>query len=212
MECRFQLNIISTLLILFLIFVLFVVGNASDYPAVPTGHPRVFITPEDIPVLQIKKNDPEFQQLWIEILTKSNSHFLSAALVYLVNEDSTKGLWAVSQALTAVQNKPGTSDAINKSSNIMNRAVCVYDWCYDLLSAEQKNSFITEFERLAATEAPGYPADYDPYSVIVGHIAESNVQLSQLLAGCAIYDENQMMWNAAIALHWDKFIPARNDL
>jgi heparin/heparan-sulfate lyase len=195
-----------------MIFISFVRGIALDYPTVPVHHPRVFITPEDIQLLQIKKNDPEFQQLWNQILTLSNSHFLSAALVYLVNEDTTKGLWAVNQALTAIQNKPGTSDAINKSSNIMNRAVCVYDWCYNLLSAEQKDSFIAEFERLADTEAPGYPADYNPYSVIVGHIAESNVQLSQLLAGCAIYDEKQTMWDAAIALHWDKFIPARNDL
>lgn len=57
----------------------------------------------------------------------------------------------------------------------MNRATCVYDWCYDLMSTAQRNSFIAEFERLADTEAPGYPADYDPNSVIVGHIAESNV-------------------------------------
>jgi len=212
MRFHFPLNRIITSFTLFMIFILTIPGIASDYPAVPAGHPRVFITPEDIPVLQIKKNDPEFQNLWNEIVTLSKSHFLSAALVYLVNGDNTKGLWAVSQALTAVQNKPGTSDAINKSSNIMNRAVCVYDWCYNLLSAEQKISFITEFERLAATEAPGYPADYDPYSVIVGHIAESNVQLSQLLAGCAIFDENQTMWEAALALHWDKFIPARNKL
>jgi len=183
---------------------------ASDYPAVSTQHPRVFITPSDISDLQSKKDDPEFQSLWNEIVNLSNSHFLSAALVYLVDGNTTKGTWAVSKALAAVQNKPSASDAINKSSNIMNRAVCVYDWCYDLLSETQKNSFIMEFERLANTEAPGYPADYNPYSIIVGHIAESNVQLSQLIAGCAIYDESQTMWDAAIALHWDKFIPARN--
>jgi len=123
-----------------MIFILTIPGIASDYPAVPAGHPRVFITPEDIPVLQIKKNDPEFQKLWNEIVILSNSHFLSAALVYLVNGDNTKGLWAVSQALTAVQNKPGTSDAINKSSNIMNRAVCVYDWCYNLFNLRKPPS------------------------------------------------------------------------
>ena len=118
-----MLNKILTPIPLLIIFFLYVPGITSDYPKVPEGHPRVFITAADIPILQIKKNDPEFQQLWNQILTLSNSHFLSAALIYLVNADSTKGLWAVNQALTAVQNKPGTSDAINKSSNIMNRAV-----------------------------------------------------------------------------------------
>ncbi len=185
---------------------------AGDYPIVPAVHPRVFITPIDIAVLQNKKDDPEFQDLWNDIEYLSKSHFLSAALIYLIEADIIKGRWAVENALTALKNKPSESVAINKSSNIMNRAACVYDWCYALLTTDEKSMFITEFERLAATEAPGYPADYSPYSVIVGHIAESNLQLSQLIAGCAIYDESQVMWDAALKLNWDKFIPARNKL
>jgi len=185
---------------------------AQDEPEIPDVHPRLFITPDDILSLQNKITDVEFQGLWGQITGLSNSHFLSAALLYLLTADTTKGEWAVDNALSALINKPSESDAINKSSNIMNRAACVYDWCYDLLDESQKESFVTEFIRLAGTEAPGYPADYSPYSVIVGHIAESNVQLSQLLAGCAIFDEDPTMWNAAFALHWDKFIPARNQL
>jgi heparin/heparan-sulfate lyase len=185
---------------------------AQTYPAVPDTHPRVFITPAEIPLLQSKKTEPEFQELWGRIVTLSNEHFLSAALVFMVKNEKKKGNWAVSQALIALQNKRSESVAINKSSNIMNRAACVYDWCYDLLDSETKNDFIAEFIRLANTEHPYYPANYNPYSVIVGHIAESNVQVSQLIAGCAIYGESPTMWNAVIALHWDKFIPARNEL
>ncbi len=203
---------LSIIIILFILLFSPIKTTATDYPTVPAGHPRVFINSSDVTLLRSKKADAEFINIWNEIVSLSNSHFLSAALIYLVDGNLEKGNWAVSRALTALQNKPGTSDAINKSSNIMNRAACVYDWCYDLLSTTQKNNFIAEFERLAKTEAPGYPADYNPYSVIVGHIAESNVQLSQLITGCAIYDENQTMWDAVIALHWDKFIPARNNL
>ncbi|UCH09122.1 MAG: hypothetical protein JSU61_07705, partial [Fidelibacterota bacterium] len=107
----------------------------------------------------MKKTVPEFQSIWDRIVTLSNTHFLSAALVYLVNDDTTKGLQAVSQALTALQDKPSESTAINKSSNIMNRAACVYDWCYDLMDNTTKNAYITEFIRLANTEHPYYPAD-----------------------------------------------------
>jgi hypothetical protein len=78
---------------------------AQTYPAVPDTHPRVFITPAEIPLLQSKKTEPEFQELWGRIVTLSNEHFLSAALVFLVNNDTTKGNWAVSQALIALQNK-----------------------------------------------------------------------------------------------------------
>jgi heparin/heparan-sulfate lyase len=203
---------ISYIIILIILAFYLLNVTATDYPIVPAGHPRLFITPSDISILQTKKDDPGFRKIWNDIVSLADSHFLSAALIYLVNSDVEKGNWAVNQALTALQNKPGTDDAISKSSNIMNRAACVYDWCYDLLSTTQKNNFISEFERLANTNVPYYPADYHPYSVFVGDIAEGIVQLSQLIAGCAIYDENQTMWNAAVALHWDKFIPARNNL
>jgi hypothetical protein len=91
----------------------------------------------------------------------------------------------------------------------MHWGACVYDWCYPLLDASERQAFITEFERIAALDAPGYPADPEA-SAVVGHVTEGWLLSDQLPAGVAIYDESPTMYDAAAALFIDRFVEVRD--
>jgi heparin/heparan-sulfate lyase len=85
----------------------------------------------------------------------------------------------------------------------------VYDWCYDLLTEDEKQEFIRQFERIAASHGPGYPASPESHAV-VGHTTEGWLLTAQLPAGVAIYDESRKMYDAAAKLFFEKFIEVRN--
>ena len=174
-------------------------------PGVPPGHPRVYLRSADVNDIRAKILLLEFQSDWNTIKSNANSEAVSAALVYLVEGDTTKGRWAIGQAMTAIQ---ACTDGRTFDS-AMHWAACVYDWCYDLLTPSEKAGFVTEFQRVANLNAPYYPAQLTA-NPVVGHTAEGWLLTGQLPAGIAIYDENGVMYDAAAQLFFQKYISPRN--
>ena len=125
--------------------------------SVPAGHPRVYVTSRDLPALREKLTLPEFRADWEEIKAAQgdarHGYFFSA-FVYLATGDKAAGRRAVEGGLSAIS---ASTDARTYGMPFHLTGI-VYDWCYDLLTAEEKQRFIAEFERIAKSHPPGVPA------------------------------------------------------
>jgi len=176
---------------------------AAQNPPVPQGHPRVYVQASDLPTIQAKLQDSAFADAWQDVQDSDDP--LARAFVYLVTGDTTAGQNAVTNGLSALQS---CNDA-RVFDQAMHWGACVYDWCYDLLSSNQRQAFIAEFERIAGLHAPGFPADPDG-AAVVGHGTEGWLLTAQLPAGVAIYDEAPTMYDAAATLFMTRFVEVRD--
>ena len=84
----------------------------------------------------------------------------------------------------------------------------VYDWCYPLLTPEQKQAFIQELVRLAKTQECGYPPTRQ--GSVTGHSSEAMIMRDILSAGIAIYDEFPEMYNLSAGRFFRELLPVRN--
>ncbi len=186
-----------------------VLRQQLETPKVPPGHPRVYVRPDDLPKIRQKIASDEFKAAWETVkrgAEASGSYgILCNAFVYLVTEDKAVGRRAIELALAII--KKSTDARVFRAP--MHQCACVYDWCYDLLTEDEKRAFIREFERIAASHGPGYPAQLST-GAIVGHSTEGWLLTDQLPAGAAIYDESRKMYDAAAELFFKKFVEVRN--
>ncbi len=175
---------------------------------VPPRHPRVYLQADDLPALRQKIAMDEFKPAYAEVKAAIADRRIGpfcAAFVYLIEGDKAVGRRAVEEGLVAMRaSNDGRTPAMP-----MHWCACVYDWCYDLLSDQEKQQFITEFKRISASHEPFYPAKLDSHA-IVGHGTEGWLLTGQLPLGVAIYDEDKSMYDAAAALFFKEFVPARN--
>jgi len=176
---------------------------SPDIPEVPAVHPRVYVRPADIPAIRAKLEMPEFKKDWAAV--RRDRRPLSKAFIYLMTGNQKVGRMAIESGLSTLKR---CTDA-RTPDNAMHWGACVYDWCYPLLSTGQKREFIREFQRIAASHSPGYPANPDGHAV-VGHGTEAWLLTDQLPAGLAIYDESEEMFEAASRLFFSKFVEVRN--
>jgi heparin/heparan-sulfate lyase len=184
-------------------------GQDVNIPTVPPGHPRVYVRPDDLPKIREKVASEEFEDAWERVkrgAEGSDSYaILCSAFVYLATEDRAVGRRAIEMALPVLKK----SDDARVFRAPMHQCACVYDWCYGLLTDDEKQQFIREFERIAASHSPGYPAE-PRGGAVVGHSTEGWLLTDQLPAGLAIYDESRKMYDAAARVFFGKFVEVRD--
>jgi hypothetical protein len=181
-----------------------------EIPPVPSGHPRVYVRPSDLPSIREKLENPEFSKAWN--LIKDSDYILCRAFVYMVTGDAKAGRKAIEGWLDDFDEHQDNPDSAGRVFfNLIHTGACIYDWCYDLLNEEEKADFVKRLEKLASSHGPGYPANPDGHA-IVGHDTEGWLLTGQLPAGVAIYDETNTMYDAAATLFFRKFVPVRNFL
>lgn len=186
--------------------------NSGDIriPPLPKGHPRVYVRPEDLTLIRRKIEMPEFSRAWESV--RRSSHSLCLAFLHLVTGDERAGREAIERWFKSLEGDWDNPDRLGRVFlNYMHVGACIYDWCYDLLTDEEKGRFIRAFERIAASHSPGYPARANSPAV-VGHVTEGWLLTGQLPAGVAIYDESKTMYEAAARLFFERFVPVRNFL
>jgi heparin/heparan-sulfate lyase len=193
------ISLLSVGLIVLLLLYFYVLRASSS----SLEHPYIYVSSEDLPLIRKKIAQEPFKSSWEQI--SQDTGILSLAFTYLINRNTEEGHLAIQKSLAQLR---ATSD-IRPFYNAMMIGACVYDWCYPLLSQEQKNSFVHEFTRIASLHAPGYPASRKASS-IVGHNSEGWLLTGQLPAGLAIYQEAPLMYDSALRLFMEKFVPARN--
>lgn len=186
--------------------------EAAHGPPVPKDHPRVYITAKDLPELRERIKRSPYKEIWEDVRRDRDS--VSRALAYLLEGDQKAGRQAIDDVLQELYRRDAFEEARSFGSGY-HKAAAVYDWCYPLLTAEEKQRFIHQFITLPNKENKhgniyiGYPARMTSNSA-TGHQSEGYLLTTQLPAGLAIYDENKTLYDAAAKLFFERFVPARN--
>ena len=154
------------------------------------------------------------------IEAKALAYVLGETVYYSVHEDNrettpeTAGALAVQYLLQYLNTCDLTkiSSASNRTrpaAQIMLITAEVYDWCYPLLTTEQKNTIINLVEtKLANKTEMGWPPINQ--GAVVGHGAESQLLQGMLAFAIATYDERPDIWRAVGGRFYQEFVPVRN--
>ncbi|CAG7632791.1 Heparin and heparin-sulfate lyase [Paenibacillus solanacearum] len=191
----------------------------------PPEHPRLFLRQTHLPELRAKRTRPEVKQAWERLeaysrygIEEANAEHCpgdvyvieACALLYLLNDDREAGLKAKAMALSSVTKdfNPNYQDISREIGRLMLAGAIVYDWCYELVTDEERAFFIRHFKRLAGLLECGYPPVKE--GAFVGHSCEWMIQRDMLGTGIAIYDEDPEMYDLAAGRFFDQMVPARN--
>ena len=182
-------------------------------PAVPQGHPRVYVRPNDVEAIRAKIELPEFQKTWKAVSTSDEP--TCAAMTYMVTGDRAKGRFAIEKGLeelstyTKLWNGKTVKDG-RPFYNRMHKAAMVYDWCYDLLTKEEKNTYVREFITFTKEDHNrGYPPSVKYANMIVGHSCEGWIMTNIIPSGLAIHDEFPEMFEIGCRIFLENFVPVR---
>jgi hypothetical protein len=215
------LSILIALLFILKMFILpaiNIVNNKKVYPH--TQHPRLFVNKTEIKNIKDRINNTENGLVWQKLMEtlkedlpnqsidKKNEIIKANALNYLLYKNKSSGLKAIKSFenmdvdIKTLKQKISDSYTLsNTAGEIMVASSIVYDWCYDLLNADDKNHFIQNLKLLSSyLEIGGY---------LVGHGSGNSLMLYKLAAGIAVYDEDPEIFNSASDQIMNDIIPAR---
>lgn len=209
--------------------------DGVDVPLPPLEHPRLFVRSWEIPALKEKMAHAEGKKI-LRKLTKAavprtpeeearekdrgfryyakmrgvTSQVQLQALEYLVNGDRAQAREAITSMLDTLRKTDfGTKNDLSRASGTMLMlGGMVYDWCYDMMSGQERQEYIKEFVRIAGTMECGYPPKRT--EPIAGHSSEWMILRDMLSCGIAIYDEYPDMYNHVIKMIFEDYIPVRN--
>jgi hypothetical protein len=109
--------------------------------------------------------------------------------------------------LAAVQFAPGYNHP-NEKGEIILASAMVYDWCFNLMSVQQRAYVVTRFTQLAATMEIGFPPSRQ--GPVVGHGSDNQLLRDQLSAAIAFYDEAPLVYNIVAGRFFADYIAPRN--
>ncbi|RKN78983.1 heparin/heparin-sulfate lyase HepB [Paenibacillus ginsengarvi] len=199
------------------------------YPKPPVEplkeHPRLLLRSGDLPALREKRSKPEMKAIWqrleffgrtepdeIGSFDKPDAAYAmeAAALLYVLDGDRDAGIRARAIALRCIRKafNPNYQDISRSIGRLMLAAAVVYDWCYKLLSDEDRQFMLGHFRRLAGLLECGYPPTKE--GAIVGHTSEWMLMRDLIGTGIAIYDEDPEMYDVAAGRFYAEMVPARN--
>ena len=187
-------------------------AGGVSIPAPPAEHPRLYLRARDLPDLE--RRTKVMGALWQELndLGKKNPQIgLEVdALRYLLTRDADLGKRTAAGAVTLLERAafdPKAQDVTRPIGRMMVTGAVVYDWCYPVLAAEQKQAFVAQLVRLAKQLECGYP----PRQVgsVTGHGSEWMLMRDTISAGLAIYDEFPEMYRLGAAMFFRDYLDAR---
>ena len=149
------------------------------------------------------------------------------ALGYLTEGEPLYGyeaIYALKNFLLTLDLRYIFSDQCREFGYVMFISACVYDWCYPLLTDEDKRQLIAGVEnRVASGTTEGIiggkvttlrkmevgfpPSDQGSVS---GHGSERQILRDYLAFAAAIYDENAFWWNYIAARVYNDYVQVRN--
>jgi heparin/heparan-sulfate lyase len=183
-------------------------------PVPPAEHPRLYLRAEHVAQLPQRLKDPMLQsavgQLQTQAKRSAQSKVEWEALQYLVTRDEKLGRATIEAVLPLLQKcvLADRQDACRETGRMMVTGAIVYDWCYSLLTSEEKQAFIKELVRLAKTQECGYPPTGQ--GSVTGHASEAMIMRDMLSAGIAVYDEFPEMYRLAAGRFFREHLPVRN--
>ena len=131
------------------------------------------------------------------------------ALNALITDDSEKGRGVIEKLLFLLRNVVVCDEYMKArfSGHLIFLASEVYDWCYHLLTAEEKDEIIARCEALAEQYFEmGYPPAKQ--AAISGHGNEAQLLRDLLAFSIAVYDERPDIYDFCAGRLFEEYIPA----
>ena len=198
--------------------------NTEDYWPIPSvkpieGHPRLFVTPERVEYIRNNLGCREWKAAYNTVVEGGNNEtdtptrdmIMYRALLWLLGDaDEAHALKTIKYAkeYLGTVTYPNVGDITRTKGNDMVMGAIVYDWCYDLLTEEDKTFFINVFKYIASIKESHYPPVGTGHQ-IGEHDGEGEIFKDLLSAGVAMYDEDSEMYNLAAGRLFDQMIESR---
>lgn len=204
----------------------------ADYrPSVvpPKSRPRIWVNEESLPKVRANLDKGENAPLWARVRKHASKPFpftvkpdteigynsaleqaaVAKAFVHLMNGDKTRGSEAVGlvrKYLSAV-----TFDNLLDITREIGRAIytgaLVYDWCYDIMTPEDRDDIRKNLMRLADDMETGWP----PFrqTIVNGHGNEAQINRDLFCMAIALYDEDPVPYRYCSYRILEELVPMR---
>ncbi|MBO4283109.1 MAG: heparinase II/III family protein [Clostridia bacterium] len=215
--------------------------NYDDTPVTPTvgQHPRVLFTESDLPGIRTAlDNAPDSPwpskgdgaaQRYEAVMADPPTGILSSgkynaktlndiqlvALAYQMTGNQTFGyraIYAIKNVLKTMSKNWTMSDKYRNYGHVMYVAACVYDWCYDLLTENDRRQIVAGVQHKCC-EGDRMEIGFPPkkQGAITGHGSEYQLLRDYLAFAIAIYDEYPGWWNFIAGRFYEEYVPVRNE-
>ncbi|NUQ61446.1 MAG: hypothetical protein HUU20_03095, partial [Pirellulales bacterium] len=205
---------------------------AAEYrPSIvpPKSRPRIWVNEQSLPLVRANLTQGENAPLWARVQEQAarpftftaapdteirhNAALERAAVVkaftYLMQGDRARGLEAVALVrdyLAAVE-FDNLLDITREIGSAIYSGSLVYDWCYDLLMPEDRDSIRKNLLRLADDMEIGWPPFLQ--MVVNGHGNEAQVARDLLSMAIAVYDEDPVPYRYCAYRLLEELAPMR---
>lgn len=210
-------------------------GMPSTFPT-KGEHPRLMFTKKDIPAIRANMNGPDgvaamkeldkllaidtdgkmpekLNPIGSNIDYKIYGVIEAYAFDYAINgnvENGKRAIIAARNLIDTFKYNPKAGDIVREKGVTIYLSAVVYDWCYPLLSAEDKRAFVDSAEKLAATITGmgGWPIS--KIYTVHGHNNETHIQRDLLALSIACYDEYPDIYNLVAGYVMNCLVETKN--
>ena len=207
-------------------------GKGLSIPVPPAEHPRLYLTRKDIPLLKEKVNSIVLKKCWEKITSaaafitegylkldakkasnndiKIRNAIEAKALLFLFSNDQEQGRQVVDNLLhyyATLKIDLHKDDVCREIGRAIVTGAIVYDWCYALTTAAEKQTLISQMETLATQLEIEWPTLKQ--GSVTGHGAEAQLARDMLSCGVATYNEKPEIYRLAAGRIMAEFVPSR---
>lgn len=205
---------------------------AAYHPKIvpPASHPRLWVNGQSLPGIRAKLTRGENAAMWKKVQKAAAKPFefavepgkwieynpeleaaaVNKAFICLITGDADSGRKAIAlmrDYLGAVEFS-NLLDITREIGRAIYTGARVYDWCYDLMSEEDRRIIRLGMMRLADDMEIGWPPFLQ--GVVNGHGAEAQLHCHLLSMAIAIYDEDPLPYQYCAYRILEELVPMRN--
>jgi len=205
--------------------------SVSDYPAPPfyppAGHPRVYFLPKDIPLLLSNTTKAQNAKAWQAQLknlssgtdgrlhrpsdeNQSNADSAVLAIIesyafdYALRGNQDSGHKAIAGMQNYIKTVVFPKTDYDNAGQTVFTIGAVYDWCYPLLTAEDREAFYQAVIHFAGYMEVGWPPVKQ--GNVVGHGPEGQIMRDLMSAGIAMYDEHPEIYKIVAGRFFSRIV------
>ena len=195
----------------------------------PTSRPRIWVNEQSLPQVRANLDKGENAPLWAQVKRRaakplelkippdtelgSNAAIeyavVTKAFVHLMTGDRARGREAVTlirDYLAAVQ-FDNLLDITREIGQAIYSGTLCYDWCYDVMTPEDRQSIRNNLMRLADDMEIGWPPFLQ--TIVNGHGNEAQLNRDLLAMAIAIYDEDPLPYRYCAYRVLEELAPMR---
>lgn len=196
----------------------------------PSGHPRLWVNPQSLQKVKAQLETGENREAWERVKESALTPFVfkfnsdqeisydhrlelaaeTKAFYYLMTGDEKIGREAIKLTTDYLSHVEfgNLLDITREIGKAIYSASEVYDWCYPLLSKEEKEVLCSNLMRLSDDMEVGWPPFKQP--IVNGHGDEAQINRDLLSMSIAIYNENPLPYQYCSYRVLEELVPMRN--